>query len=86
MDDRPVVHGPHADDHRTSSDRPVGRSSRWQKTVGILGLVVLLIVGAQMVAAATGTGGGFDHGPGIDAPPAPPTGGGNPHDPSRRGH
>lgn len=55
---------------------------RWQKVVGIIGLLVILWVGNQMVGQLTGRGlgpgglgpgpgqGGFDHSPGQNAPPA----------------
>lgn len=85
MDDRTAADEDSGNRGTTSSGH-FGGSSRWQKAVGILGLVVLLFVGAQTFAAATGTGGGFDHGPRTDGPPTPPGGDENPHDPSKRGH
>jgi hypothetical protein len=56
-----------------SDGGPVTGTSRWQKVVGILGLVVILWVGNQMVGQLTGRGGGpggDGRGPGQDAPPA----------------
>jgi hypothetical protein len=48
-------------------------TSRWQKVVGIIGLVVLLWVGYQMFVAGPGLGGGGGpggggHGPGQGPP------------------
>ena len=82
MDDQPTS------DHSTSvGHQGTGRTTRWQRTVGIVGLVVLLVVGAQTVAAATGAGLKFDHGPASDGPPSVPDRGGDvPHDPSDFGH
>jgi hypothetical protein len=45
-------------------------TSRWQKVVGIIGLVVVLWVGYQMFVAGPGLGGGGGPGPGQHAPPA----------------
>jgi hypothetical protein len=39
---------------------PITRTSRWQKVVGIIGLVVLLLVGSRMIGA------GGNHRPGQD--------------------
>lgn len=52
-----------AEPDRTTGNRP----TRWEKVVGAVGLVVLLIVATQMVSAATGSG-GFEHGPSGDQP------------------
>lgn len=41
-------------------------TSRWQKVVGIIGLLVVLWIGNQMVGQLTGSG----PGPGQHAPPA----------------
>lgn len=86
---------PHLDANEDTGGRPDGRAttgtSRRQKVVGILGLVVVLWVGSEMydVVFFRGAGpGGGQHTPvenqDQDGDPTPPSGG--PHDPSRFGH
>jgi hypothetical protein len=65
---------PHPDITRQDADagsnggtRP--RTPRWQKIVGIVGLVLLLLFGARMLFGGGLGGGGFDHGPATDTPP-----------------
>jgi hypothetical protein len=70
---------------------PTTGTSRWQKVVGIIGLVVVLGVGIKIFGGGGGPGG---HDPGGNTPPAVtedgdqplPSGGGGPHDPSNWGH
>jgi hypothetical protein len=77
-EDRHVADPPRHTDIRDDAGEepdPAARTgtSRWQKVVGILGLVVLLWVGNQMLNTLLGRGpgpGGMDHGPGQDPPPA----------------
>ena len=45
-----------------ANHEPITSTSRWQKVVGIIGLVVLLLVGSRMIGA------GGNHGPGQNAP------------------
>ncbi|MDQ3639944.1 MAG: hypothetical protein M3450_00390 [Actinomycetota bacterium] len=85
-------------DSGVGSDRGASTgTTRWQKVVGILGLVVVLWVGSEMYDVVffrgAGPGGGQRPGGGQQAPvesqdqddgPPPPSGG--PHDPSRFGH
>ena len=70
---------PHAN-IETGEDTDVGshggarpRIPGWQKVVGIVGLVLLLLLGARMLGGGGLGGGGFDHGPGSDTPPADST-------------
>ncbi|MBA2386151.1 MAG: hypothetical protein H0V69_03555 [Acidimicrobiia bacterium] len=43
-------------------------TSRWQKLIGILGVVVVVWVGGDLFDAVTGSGGGPGGGPGDQAP------------------
>jgi hypothetical protein len=52
---------------------PIAGASRWQKVIGIIGLLVILWVGNRMLSTLLGRGhgpGGMRHGPGQHAPPA----------------
>jgi len=69
---------------------PTG-TSRWQKVVGIVGLLVVLWVGDNMYDTVTGDLGGGQHGPGQNAPvenqdQAPDTDDGGGHTPPAGGH
>jgi len=76
--------------------RYAGGSSRWQKIVGILGLVVVLWVGNRLydVIDRGAMGPGQQHGPGGGTPTTQPTPGGGStpggdtggHDPSQFDH
>lgn len=70
----PPRHPDTEDDTGVESDRGATTgTSRWQKVVGIIGLLVVLWIGNQMVGQLTGSGpgpGGGDPGPGQHAPPA----------------
>lgn len=73
-------------------------TTKWQKVVGILGLVVVLWVGDRLadVIRSGGVRAGGDHQPAGRTPTSQPTATGNPtlgsdgggdgHDPSRFGH
>ena len=68
---------PETDDNAITAgaDRGQTRISRWQKVVAIIGLVVLLGVGARMVGAIAGDGTGpGGHGPPVTEPATEPTG------------
>lgn len=74
----------------TLSDPDAG-TSRWQKVVGILGLVVVVWVGSEMYEVVFFDGtfpAGGQHAPvetqDQDGDPTPPSTG--PHDPSKFGH
>ena len=67
--------------------------SRWEKTVGVLGLVVVFWVGDRLynVIDSGGMGPGGDHEPGGPTPTTQPTdtdpaGGSDEHDPSQFDH
>lgn len=65
MDDPPRNVDTNADtDVRFDRGSATG-TSRWQKVVGIIGFVVVLWVGSQMLGAGAGRGG---HSPGMDTP------------------
>ena len=63
-----------------SGHRAVTRTSRWQKVVGVVGLLVVLWVGGDLYGVVTSGG---------EDPPGRPAGGppaGQPHDPSQFKH
>jgi hypothetical protein len=72
------------------SARPAAGTSRWQKVVGTLGLVVLLWVGRGLYGTVTGdVAGGGGHGPAPSAPAQtdePETDGPGGHVPPAGGH
>lgn len=74
MDDRSTDLTPdqNKDDELEVKDgQPMGGISRWQLVVGIIGLVLLLLLGAKTFGA------GGDHGPGQNAPGQEQDGGGH---------
>lgn len=90
---------PHSGLVRPSAPRLPSGVSRWQKVVGVLGLVVMLWVGDRLydvVSRGTGDGPGRGHGPADRIPTSQPTdtrdpapgggGGSSGHDPSRFDH
>ena len=60
------------DDARVAPDhRATPGTSRWQRVVGIIGLLVILWVGNRMLGTFLGRGPGpGGHGPGQEGPPA----------------
>jgi hypothetical protein len=87
----------HSADDAAPGRPAAGGLSRWQKAIGILGLVVVFWVGDRLytVVDRGGMGPGMDHGPGGGTPTTQPTGGDNPtpgggdtggHDPSQFDH
>jgi hypothetical protein len=89
---------PHLDIDQDPGGRARHRSagtSRWQKTVGILGLVVVFWVGDRLndTIASDGSGPGGDHQPSGGTPTTQPADGDEPapgdtgdHDPSQFDH
>jgi hypothetical protein len=83
---------PPQSDTDVEPDRPSsGGTSRWQKVVGAIGLVVILWVGTQMYGAVFGGVGGGDHAPGQETPvenqePEIDVEDDGGHDPSQRDH
>lgn len=72
--------------------RPIRGATRWQKLVGVLGLVVVFWVGDSLytVIDRGSTGPAGDHGPSGNTPTSQPTEGeptpGGGHDPSQFDH
>lgn len=84
---------PHPDTGEAPDPPATTGTSRWQKVVGSLGLVVVLWVGTEMYENVTGDfgGGGGGHGPGQSGPvenqgPETDTGDGGGRAPPAGGH
>lgn len=76
---------PHLDTGPTPDREATAGTSRWQKVVGVIGLVVVLWVGGDLFDVATRG----DERPGAGAGPGTPPDGappGEPHDPSGFDH
>ena len=86
----------HPADNRAPATPPMAGVSRWQKTIGVVGLLVLFWVGDRLYTVIDngGMGPARGHGPAGVTPTTQPTdqdeppGGGSPggHDPSQFGH
>ena len=60
---------PHPDTGEGPDPGATTSTSRWQKVVGAVGLVVVVWVGSEVYESVTGDfGGGGGHGPGQNAP------------------
>jgi hypothetical protein len=71
MADSPRKPDPGDDTHMEVDRGATPGTSRWQKVVGIIGLLVILWVGNRMLGTLLGHGhGAMRHGPRQDAPPA----------------